>query len=199
MSAEIDLKALWNKQATSELPDSKELFEKADRLKKTTRNKLIGLNIVLLSTVVFIACVGFNIDHVKSVTITGIVLIAIAIISYLIVSNQIIPILFTSNLQTSSHEYLDQLIRIKRKQDFLNKVMINIYFVLLSAGIFLYSLQFSDRMDTRWEITYYTLTFGWIGFSWFYLRPRGVKKKQKPLNDMIAKLEAVNRQLEVSD
>jgi len=196
MSAEIDLKALWNKQATSELPDSKELFDKADRLKKTTRNKLIGLNLVLLSTAVFIACVGFNIDHVKSVTIMGMVLIAVAIVSYLVVSNQILAMLFKTNAEISSHEYLEQLIRIKRKEDFLNNVMINIYFVLLSAGLLLYMLQFSERMTLAWGLTYYTLTFGWIAFAWFYLRPREYRKKQKPLNDMITKLEAINRQLD---
>jgi len=198
MSTEMDMKALWNKQSTSEMPDMKELLERADKLKRTTRNKLIGLNVLLLSTVVFIACIVFNIDHVKPVTIVGTALIAVAIISYLIVSNQIIPMLFKTNPEASSHEYLEQLIRIKRKQDFLNKVMINIYFSLLSAGLFLYMLQFSKRMTLAWGLIYYTITFGWIAFAWFYLRPRGMRKKLKPLNDMIAKLEAVNGQLSSS-
>jgi len=198
MSTEMDLKALWNKQTTREMPDTKELLERAGKLKKTTRNKLIGLNLLLLSTVVFIACIVFNIDDVKPVTIVGTALIAVAIISYLIVSNQIIPMLFKTNPEASSHEYLEQLIRIKRKQDFLNKVMINIYFSLLSAGLFLYMLQFSERMTLAWGLIYYTITFGWIAFAWFYLRPRGMRKKLKPLNDMIARLEAVNGQLNSS-
>ena len=199
MNTEMDLKALWNKQSTSEMPDTKELLENAGKLKRTTRNKLIGLNVLLLSTVVFIACIAFNIDHVKPVTIVGTALIAVAIISYLVVSNQIIPMLFKTNPEASSHEYLEQLIRIKRKQDFLNKVMINIYFSLLSAGLFLYMLQFSERMTLIWGLIYYTITFGWIAFAWFYLRPRGMRKKLKPLNDMIARLEAVNGQLDISD
>jgi len=196
MSTEMDFKGLWNKQTISELPDLKELLTKAARIKRTARNKLIGLNLMLLSTVAIIGCVGFNIDHVKPVTIVGIAFIAVAIISYLIVSNQIVPMLFKTDLQNSSHEYLEQLIRIKRKQDFLNKVMINIYFVLLSAGLFLYMLQFSERMTLAWGVIYYTLTFGWIAIAWFYLRPRNVRRKLKPLNDMIARLEAVNGQLD---
>jgi hypothetical protein len=96
---------------------------------------------------------------------------------------------------SSSHDYLEQLIRIKRKQEFLNKVMINIYFTMLSIGLFLYFQQFTPRMSVWGDILTYGLSFGWIALAWFYLRPRGIKKKQKPLNDMIEKLQAVNKQL----
>jgi len=195
MSTNIDLKNLWNKQATSDMPDIKELLTKADNLKKRARHKLIGLNLVLLATTAIMIYMWFNIDNELLTTKIGLVLIVVAIVSFLAVSNQIMPILFRSDFEGSSQEYLDQLIRIKRKEDFLNKVMINIYFTLLSAGLGLYMLQFIARMSTVWAVTYVVLTFGWIGFFWFYFRPRSVKKKQKPLIEMIAKLEEVNRQL----
>jgi len=195
MSTETDFKALWNKQSTSEIPDTKELLVKAQKLKTSTRNKLMGLNLVLLATMVFIIYIGLNIDNEKLTTKIGIVLIAIAIVSYLAASNQMIPMLFKTDLETSSQEYLAQLIRIKRKQEFLNKVMINVYFILLSAGLFLYMLQFLERMNPVWATIYLVLTFGWIALAWFYLRPRGMRKKQRALNDMIARLEEVNEQL----
>jgi len=177
------------------MPDIKELLTKADNLKKRARHKLIGLNLVLLATTAIMIYMWFNIDNELLTTKIGLVLIVVAIVSFLAVSNQIMPILFRSDFEGSSQEYLDQLIRIKRKEDFLNKVMINIYFTLLSAGLGLYMLQFIARMSTVWAVTYVVLTFGWIGFFWFYFRPRSVKKKQKPLIEMIAKLEEVNRQL----
>ena len=195
MSTETDFKALWTKQSTSEIPDTKELLVKAQKLKTSTRNKLMGLNLVLLATMVFIIYIGLNIDNEKLTTKIGIVLIAIAIVSYLAASNQMIPMLFKTDLETSSQEYLAQLIRIKRKQEFLNKVMINVYFILLSAGLFLYMLQFLERMNPVWATIYLVLTFGWIALAWFYLRPRGMRKKQRALNDMIARLEEVNEQL----
>jgi len=195
MSTETDFKALWTKQSTSEIPDTKELLVKAQKLKTSTRNKLLGLNLVLLATMVFIIYIGLNIDNEKLTTKIGIVLIAIAIVSYLAASNQMIPMLFKTDLETSSQEYLAQLIRIKRKQEFLNKVMINVYFILLSAGLFLYMLQFLERMNPVWATIYLVLTFGWIALAWFYLRPRGMRKKQRALNDMIARLEEVNEQL----
>jgi len=199
MSTEMDFKALWNKQSTSDMPDTKELFTKADGLKKRTRNKLIKLNLVLLATTAIMVYMWFNIDNEHLTTRIGLILIVLAIVSYLAVSNQIMPMLFKSDFEISSQEYLNQLIRIKRKEDFLNKVMINIYFTLLSAGLALYMLQFIARMSTAWAVTYVVLSFGWIAFSWFHLRPRGIKKKGKALNDMIERLEEVNGQLRDSD
>ena len=195
MSTEMDFKSLWNKQATSDMPDTKELFTKADGIKKKTRNKLIGLNLVLLANVGFMVYMRFTIDHEQVTTKIGLILIVVAMVSYLVVSNQIMPLLFKTDFETSSQEYLNQLIRIKRKQDFLNKVMINIYLILLYAGLFLYMLQFVARMSLTWGIIYFVLSFGWIAFAWFYLRPRGVRKKAKALTDMIRKLEEVNEQL----
>ncbi len=195
MSTEMDFKSLWNKEGTSDIPDTKELIEKAGDLKRITRSKLIRLNLLLLATAVFMIYMGCNIDNEKLTTKIGIALIAVAIVSYLAVYNQLMPLLFKSDMQTSSHEYLNQLIRIKRKQDFLNKVMINVYFSLFSVGMFLYLLQFAMRGTLIGNILVYGLTFGWIGFSWFYLRPRGIKKKQQPLMEMINKLRAVDEQL----
>lgn len=195
MSAEIDFKALWNKEEAKDMPDTKELLRRADRVRKLTRIKLITQTLVLLATIAVLLSVGFNIDHEQLTTIIGLVFMVVAIISYLIVANQLLPMLFKSNMVGSSQEYLNQLIRIKRKNEFINKVMINIYFSLLSLGVFLYSLQFVARMSTAWATFYYVMVFGWMAFSWFVSRPRGVKKKQKPLNEMIEKLESLNKQL----
>ncbi|SDS05584.1 hypothetical protein SAMN05216490_0456 [Mucilaginibacter mallensis] len=199
MSSEMDFKTLWNKQSTSEMPDMKELFTKADGLKRKIRCRLIGLNLVLLATTAIMVYMWFNIDNERLTTKIGLILIIVAMISFVAVSNQIMPMLFKSDFEVSSQEYLNQLIRIKRKEDFINKVMINIYFTLLSAGLALYMLQFIARMSVTWAIIYVVLTFGWIGFAWFYLRPRGIRKKAKALNDMIERLEEVNGQLRDSD
>lgn len=195
MSAEIDFKALWNKEEAKDMPDTKELLRRADRVRKLTRIKLITQTLVLLATIAVLLSVGFNIDHEQLTTIIGLVFMVVAIISYLIVANQLLPMLFKSNMVGSSQEYLNQLIRIKRKNEFINKVMINIYFSLLSLGVFLYSLQFVARMSTAWATFYYVMVFGWMGFSWFWSRPRGIRKKQKPLNDIIERLESLNKQL----
>ena len=195
MSDNLDLKTLWHRQNANDIPDSRELFEKAEGLKRRNRNKLIRLNLVLLATAAFILWMGFNIDHEKLTTKIGIAIILIAIASYLIAYNQMAPMLFKTSMESSSKDYLNQLIGIKRKLEFLNRVMINIYFILLSTGLALYMWQFALKMSSFWAIFWYVITFLWIAFAWFYLRPRGIKKKQKALNEMIIRLEEMNEQL----
>ena len=43
-----------------------------------------------------------------------------------------------------------------------------------------------------WATVTAIITFGWIAINWFYIMPKIVKKQQGALNDIIAKLEAVN-------
>jgi hypothetical protein len=90
--------------------------------------------------------------------------------------------------------YLQHLIAIRNKQKFLQTTMMNLYFVLLSAGIGLYMYECTSRMSAWSCILAWSVTIAWIAFNWFYIRPRTIKKQQAKTNDLIAKSEAVNRQ-----
>ncbi len=194
MKTEMDLKTLWHKQEATEMPDMKQLFKKADDIKRKTLIKLILQNFLLLAVSAFIIYIGSTIPHELPTTKIGIAIMVMGMLMYLVVHNRMMPVLFKTNFAISTHEYLEQLITIKRKQDFLNRVMINIYFALLCIGMGLYLMQFIHGL---WNgVLTYSVVFGWILFAGFYLRPRGVKRKQKPLIDTIAKLEELNRQLE---
>ncbi|MHB8206745.1 hypothetical protein [Mucilaginibacter sp.] len=195
MSTEIDFKSLWNKQPANDMPDTKEIFAKADKVKRRTRCLLIAQNLTLTAASILIIYVGWNIGHVKLTTKIGVVLMVTGMISYLVSYNQIIPIVFKSNMESNSRDYLNQLIRIKRKEDFINKVMINIYFTLLCVGLFLYMLQALTRMTILKGICFFIITFSCMAICWF-LQPRLIRKKRKILNDIISKLQEVNKQLE---
>ncbi|MBK6772550.1 MAG: hypothetical protein IPG78_10570 [Ignavibacteria bacterium] len=43
-------------------------------------------------------------------------------------------------------------------------------------------------------ISYFT-TLMWIAFNWFYLRPRQIKKQRAKTDELIIKLEMLNRQI----
>lgn len=194
MKTEMDLKTLWHKQEADERPDIKGLYKKAESIKRGTRIRLIMENLMLLAISVFIIYIGANIDHALLTTKIGIAIMVIAMLTYLFVQNRMIPVLFKTNLTISTHEYLEQLISIKRREDFLNRVMINIYYVLLCIGIGLYFIQFTRNL---WgSVLMYGLTFAFMLFAWFYIQPLGVKRRQKALSETIARLEEVNRQLE---
>ena len=54
-------------------------------------------------------------------------------------------------------------------------------------------------MTLFWGIFSYVLTLGWIGFTWFYLRPKQIKKEEDRVNTLIAKFEVVNKQLDANE
>jgi len=197
MSSEMDFKALWNKQPIDAKPDIKQVIMKAEKLKRIYRHKLIILNVVLLSAAALVIYVGFNMDKEQMTTKIGVILEVIAYLSYLIAYNQLIPLLLKTNPEISNHEYLNQLITIKRKDAFLDSVMINIYFGCLSLGVFLFLVQPVMHMTPFLGITFYLVIAFCMAFAWFYLKPLGIRKKQKAFNDIIARLEQINKQLEV--
>jgi len=195
MSTEMDFKALWNKQPIDAQPDIKQLIMKAERLKRTYRFKLILLNLVLLATIAITIYSNNTIVNEWLISKIGAALMLLAYISYLVAYNQLIPVLFKTNPEINNQEYLNQLITINKKSAFLDTVMTNIYFALLSSGLFLFLVQPFTHMALINGIVFYAVTALCMAFAWFYLKPIGMRKRQKRFDDMIAKLEAVTGQL----
>jgi uncharacterized membrane protein YciS (DUF1049 family) len=195
MSDMNDFKKLWEQQPATAIPDASELFEKANRLKKKTKMTLWKANILLLGTAVFIALIIFNFHPEMITTKLGALLVIIGIVVYLAVYNRSISGLSAGNVQKSTKEYLQELIQLKQKQEFLHKTMLSVYFIFLTTGIVLYMIEYTMRMTLLAAMITYGATLAWIGFGWFYLRPRTAKKQLGEINELIEKLENVNRQL----
>ena len=194
MSNDIDLRELWNKQETT-IPNVKELFEKIRNFKRSKLRKLIIANILLLSTSAFMVFIWYYYQPEMTTTKIGIVLTILAMVLYLYVYNQMIPTLVKVDFDMSSSQYLQQLLKLREKQVFLQNTMLNIYFIFLSTGICIYMFEYTSRMTLFWATFSYGLMLLWIAINWFYLRPRSIKKQQTKINELISKLEGVNRQL----
>lgn len=194
MKNTIDLKELWKKQETA-IPDTKELFAKIRAFKKNNLYQLIITNIALLLTSVFIGFVWYYFRPEMLTTKIGVVLAIMAMALYLFVYNRMLPLFVDVGYEMNSHQYLQQLLKLKEKQLFLQSTIQNIYFILLSTGLFLYMLEYALRMKLPWAILTYAITFLWIAIVWFYFIPRTIKKQQIKINKLINKVEALGRQL----
>ncbi len=65
----------------------------------------------------------------------------------------------------------------------------------LLAGSFVKLFEYAARMTPIGYITTYSVTIAWLGFNYFYLRPKSVKKQQKKVNDLIEKIKEMNSQM----
>ena len=195
MTNNVNLEELWASQTTSQ-PNANDLFLKIKELKKNNFKKLIITNILLIATSVFIIFIWVYYQPQLLTTKIGIILTILSMALYLFAYNQSFSLLRnTSNTQSNS-EYLRNLLDIKTKQQFLQTTMLNLYFVLLSTGICLYMYEYTLRMTVFWALFAYSVTLTWIGFTWFYLRPRQIKKQQTKIDDIITRFEIIIKQLD---
>lgn len=198
MENNIDFKNLWKQQAVTP-PDIQDLFTKLKHFKRVSMRKLIITNVLLIATSVFILFIWYRFQPEFISTKIGIVLVILAMVIYLFVYNKLAVFFKTIDDTQSNSEYLQKLISIKTKQHFLQSTMMSLYFILLGLGLSLYMYEYASRMTILWAIVTYVVTLGWIGFTWFYLRPKEIKKEQTRVNNLIAKFEAVNNQLNADE
>jgi hypothetical protein len=194
MSNNIDLKSIWNMQQASDRPDVSEVLKKAKQLKLRTRNRLIKQNVFLIATVILIACIGISITFLMVTTKIGIMLVIIAIIGYVLVSNGMLASLYKSHPEVDNSSYLQELLTIRQKQDYLQTIVIKIYYVFLTVGLILYMIQFLKMMSILGASLCLLFFLGWLAFSYWYIMPRTIRKQTAALNEIIEKLELLNNQ-----
>ncbi|MDQ3110305.1 MAG: hypothetical protein M3R17_10450 [Bacteroidota bacterium] len=194
MSSEIDFKKLWQEQSP-EIPSADAVYKKADQLKKSVRNKSILGVITLLGTMVFILYIWFNFDMQMITTKSGISLVILAILLGVVSFSRTIFSITEKNTDYNNSQYLAQLLKLKKEQEHLQTTIMTIYFIVLSAGIFLYMIEPSSRMSLTGQLIAYGLTTAWIAFNWFYVRRVAIKKQQAKINEVIGNLEKLKSQL----
>lgn len=194
MNPNINFNELWAKQKTGE-PDIEDLLSKMNTFKKSNLKKLIITNLLLITTSLFIILIWVYFQPQMITTKIGIIVTILAMVIFVIGYNQSF-VLFRKQTNTlSTTEYLKDLLAIKAQQEFMQTTMLNLYFVLLSAGIGLYMFEYTKRMTAFWGIVAYGITSIWILFNWFYLRPKQIKKQQSKLDEIIGKFEELHEQL----
>ncbi|KQX15124.1 hypothetical protein [Flavobacterium sp. Root420] len=190
----IDFKDLWKKQTVSQ-PNIEDLMARLKQFKKAGLRSLWKTNILLFATSAFILFVWYYYQPQFISTKIGIVLAIVAMLMYVTVYNGLLHIYKDIDVTQTNQEYLQKLILIKRKQQFMQSTILRWYFVLLMTGICLYMYEYASRMTVFYALVTYGVTLLWIGFNWFYIRPKQIKKQQEKINELITKFEDVNEQL----
>lgn len=191
----IDFKDLWKQQSLSP-PNMEELMARLKQFKKAGLRSLWKTNILLFATAVFIIFIWYYYQPQFISTKIGIVLVILAMIMYVVVYNGLLRIYKDIDTTQTNQEYLQKLILIKRKQQFMQSTVLSWYFVLLLSGICLYMYEYVSRMTVFYALVTYGITLLWIGLNWFYLRPKQIKKNQEKINELIVKFEDINKQLD---
>ena len=195
MENNIDFKDLWKKQSISQ-PSINELLAKLKHFKKTSLRRLILTNAMLIATCVLIVLIWYYYQPQFLSTKIGIVLNVAIMAIYLLVYNRLFDAYKELDNTDSNAEYLQKLIAIKTKQKFLQSKMLSIYFVVLGLGTCLYMYEYASMMSFLWGFFVYAVLLFWMGFVWFYLRPRQIVKENSKIDTLIDTFQRINNQLE---
>ncbi|KFF20270.1 hypothetical protein [Flavobacterium hydatis] len=194
MDNNIDFKDLWKKQTVSQ-PNIDELLSKLKQFKRGSLKKLMLTNILLIVTSAFIIFIWYHYQPEYISTKIGIILTVLAMTMYLFVYNKLAMFYKSIDSTQSNNDYLQKLISIKTKQQFLQSTILSLYFILLGAGLCLYMYEYALKMSLFWGIFTYVIMLFWIGIVWFYLRPKEIKKQNTKINNLISRFEEINNQL----
>lgn len=195
MNDNINFKELWAKQ-TSIAPNPENLIAEIKKMNQYNLKKLVFTNILLIATSIFIIFIWIYYQPQLLTTKIGIILIILAIVVFLLAYNKSYSLFKSYRNSQSNSDYLKNLLAIKAKQKFMETTMLNLYFVLLSIGVGLYMFEYTSRMKPIWGFVTYGITFLWILFNWFYLRPKQINKQRAKLDTIISKFEMVTKQLD---
>lgn len=195
MDTNIDFKNIW-KQQTSNKPNLEELLGKLKKFKNENLRKIIIMNVLLIVTSIGIAFIWYQFQPQLMTTKAGIILVILAMVIFLLAYNKMFMIFYTIDNTQSNSQYLQSLYSVKNKQKFIQTTMLNVYFIMLFLGICLYMYEYTLQMTSLYALLAYTLMIVWIGFNWFYIRPKTIKKQEAKLNGLINKFEEINNQLQ---
>lgn len=190
----IDFKDLWKKQTVNQ-PDMKDLLSRVSKFKKADLRSLWITNVLLFLTTAFIVFIWIYYQPEFISTKIGIVLTILAMVIYVFAFNKLLTPFRNIDATQTNQEYLQKLILIKKKQQFMQTKMMSLYFLLLTTGICLYMYEYASRMSSLGASLCYGITLLWMAFNWFYIRPKQIKKQQLRINALIEKFEEVNNQL----
>ncbi len=189
----MDFNKIWKSQSVPGA-DFQALYDKIRGYKSRRLRKLWFTNIALTLTSIFIALVGYWSNPALLTTWLGIVLAIAAMLTFLFVYNRVFPLYRSLDQHTDSRMFMENLLAVKRKEAFLQKQMMTVYFLLLSGGIALYMYEYAVRLGWIWGAVAYGVVLLWMGFNWWVLRPRQIRKEEEKVNSLITRLEEVQQQ-----
>lgn len=197
MNAETDFKAIWKRKQIGGAPSEKEIINKAVNTTKKIRNKTMGSLLILTATLAFILGIFYFITPRLISTDAGIILICLAIAMYILVSGNLLTFLYQQKKPDFTvKEQLERLLTVRIKQNFLQRQIMTAYFILLSAGLLLYIYEYARLMSVAGFLAAYGITFAWVLFNWWWVRPRTIRKSQLHINLVIEQLTGLTQQLE---
>ncbi len=191
-----ELQHLWQGAEAAPPIAAKDLIQKIKKSRRAILAKLAGSILALIATLPVMGWI-FLAYHPKYPTTRFSIVLCMIIVTggILMQSHSLRTLLLPLREDVDNRSMLAALERVQVRQKKINNGFMSAYFILLSGAMALYIFEFI-RGNILFGIAAYMVTFGWIAFAWFYLRPRTINKQNAALNSMIAQLRILQQDWE---
>lgn len=195
METNYNFQDIWKQKETS-APDSQSIIKKANSYKR--KQLLIDIRMLacMILTAIGIIVIWNLIDFQLFTTRLGIILILIALGMYAYLFSQNISVIRKINPSTSNQKYLSAIKKLENQQSYMQTRGISIYYILLGLGFAFYFYEFALRMSSLGVVLSYGLTFLWMAITWFFIRPKQVRKQREKISAVINSLESLEKGFE---
>ncbi|RFS19451.1 hypothetical protein DVR12_22715 [Chitinophaga silvatica] len=191
MSAEDKFYQLWQSKKVIAAPSKDILMRNATSVKRGLRNQLIRTIISIVAGAAIIINKLMTTAPTMITTWIGVAMLFIGMILYIIYSTGLIKILNPA-INLPVFEYIQHMQRIREKQRFVQFNIFKVYFLMLSLGFCLYTIEFTRRFSNTVQILIYTVLLCWIFISWFFIEKKRIKKQETVISDVIENFQSLS-------
>ena len=112
-----------------------------------------------------------------TVTKVGITLLSIGFMLPALSYGRLLRLYYGLKIDSTNIDYIDNLLRIKKREYRQQHLILNLYFFFLSIGFALYGYEYTFFHSFYWGIIAYSILLLWIALNWFVFRPRIIRKR----------------------
>ena len=134
MENDIDIRELWNRQVVPAV-DQSGILGKIESFRKKRIRRTVILNVVLLLTIIFIIFIWVYFKPELMSTKIGIILSVLPMGAVLVFNNGLTSLYRKIDEKQSNMDYLNALLKVRNREHIMQTKLMNLYFILLSAGI----------------------------------------------------------------
>ena len=193
MDTNINFSDIWREQPAPKA-DKTAVLKRIETFRSRRMKRILLVNLILLATSAFIVWIWVHYQPQLVATKVGIVLVILSMAVFSVASGKMIPLYRNNDTGSNGHDFIEKMRAIKKGEQFLYTTIMNCYFALLSAGLCLYLYEYTLRMSGTGKLITYSITLLWVGFNWFYIRPRQIRKQQKALNEVLNRIDGIEKQ-----
>lgn len=183
-SLTIDFQALWSAKKTPEA-DLNALRDKIDMFNRLQRQRATGTFVQLIFSIAFVGFLLYQYAPHQITSFLGVAFMCLAMVLWMWTIRKDVNNNAVTDLTQSSSNFLKQLIQVKQRQRFTQSLILNLYFLFMSVGLFLYLFEFLNRMPMVWAAFTLIVTGAFLLYIWLYLRPRQIKRNTDRLDALI--------------